>query len=251
MATGQARVTWLTDVVAWLGDGAHWSGADGVPTLLWQHVWLSLLALAVAAAVVVPIGLWLGHLGRGGVLALNIGNVGRAVPTFAILVLLQLAPSPFGTSTLSILTPLVLFAVPPVLTNTYVGVREVDRAAVDAARGMGMSGWQVLRRVELPLAAPLMVQGLRIAGVQVVATATIAALVGGGGLGRLITQGFSRQDQPMLLSGALLVAALALAFEGVFELVQRAVAPASAPRGGAIRRGALRGSAADRGATAG
>lgn len=247
-------MSWLTDVVAWLGDGSNWTGPEGVPTLLWQHVWLSLLSLLVAAVLVVPPGLWLGHIGRGGVLALNVGNIGRAVPTFAILVLLQLAPPPFGTSTLSILTPLVLFAVPPILTNTYVGVREVDPSAVDAARGMGMSGPQVLRRVELPLAAPLMVQGLRLAGVQVVATATIAALVGGGGLGRLITQGFSRQDQPMLLSGAILVALLALVFEGVFALVQRAVAPASTrraavPTGATV--GSLRGAAADGGAMAG
>ncbi len=243
-------MSWLADVVTWLGDGSHWSGPEGVTRLLWQHLWLSLLALLVAAVVVVPVGLWLGHVGRGGVLALNIGNIGRAVPTFAILVLLTLAPYPFGNTTASILTPLVLFAIPPILTNTYVGVREVDRAAVDAARGMGMSGWQVLRRVELPLAAPLMVQGLRLAGVQIVATATIAALVGWGGLGQLITQGFSRQDQPMLLSGAVLVAALALAFEGVFEVAQRAVAPTSA-RQPSVPPAGLRGAAADGGALAG
>jgi osmoprotectant transport system permease protein len=160
--------------------------------------------------------------------ALNIGNVGRAVPTLAVLVLLALAPPPFGNDDLSVVTSLVLFAVPPVLTNTYVGVREVDRAAVDAARGMGMSGWQVLRSVELPLAAPLVVQGLRLAGVQVIATATIAALAGGGGLGRLITEGFNRQDQPQLIAGAVLVAALALVVEGLFELLQRAVRPPAA-----------------------
>jgi osmoprotectant transport system permease protein len=220
-------LSWLGDVVAWLGDGANWVGPTGVPALLWQHVWLSLLSLFVAALLVVPLGLWLGHIGRGGALALNIGNVGRAVPTFAILVLLVLAPAPFGNSTLSLVTALVLFAIPPILTNTYVGVREVDRSVVEAARGMGMSATQVLRGVELPLAAPLVVQGLRLAAVQIVATATIAALVGGGGLGRLITQGYARQDQPMLLSGAVLVAALALIVEGVFEVVQRRVGRAS------------------------
>lgn len=236
-------MSWLGDVVAWLGDGSNWSGPGGALALLWQHVWLSLVSLVVAAAVVLPLGLWLGHVGRGGALALNIGNVGRAVPTFAILVLLVLAPPPFGNSTLSIVTALVLFAVPPILTNTYVGVREVDAAVVEAARGMGMSGRQVLRSVELPLAAPLLVQGLRLAGVQIVATATIAALVGAGGLGRLITQGFSRQDQPMLLAGAVLVAALALVVEGVFELLQRAVAPADG-RTSSARTGAPAGSGA-------
>lgn len=218
-------MTWLTDVITWLGNPDNWTGDDGAGPLLMQHIVISLLSLLVAGVLMVPLGLWLGHVGRGGVLALNIGNIGRAVPTFAILVMLTLAPAPFGNTLLSVVTALVLFAIPPILTNTYTGVREVDRAAVDAARGVGMSGWQVLRRVELPLAAPMVVQGLRLGGVQVVATATLAALVGAGGLGRLITQGFSRQDQAMLLSGAVLVALLALALEGSFELLQRAVAP--------------------------
>jgi osmoprotectant transport system permease protein len=220
-------MTWLADTVAWLSNGANWSGPDGAGSLLAEHLRLSAVSLLIAAVLVVPLGLWLGHVGRGGAVALNIGNVGRAVPTFAVLVLLALAPRPFGLGDLSIVTALVLFAIPPVLTNTYVGVREVDRAAVDAARGMGMSGWQVLRDVELPLAAPLVVQGLRLAGVQVIATATIAALAGGGGLGRLITEGFNRQDQAQLVSGAVLVAALALLVEGLFELLQRAVRPPS------------------------
>lgn len=218
---------WLSDIIGWLGNGDNWTGPNGALALLGQHIALSLAALVVATVLVIPLGLWLGHIGKGGVLALNVGNVGRAVPTFAILVLLTLAPAPFGSTVVTVVTSLVLFAIPPILTNTYIGVREVDRVAVDAARGVGMSGWQVLRRVELPLAAPLIVQGLRLGGVQVVATATIAALVGAGGLGRLITQGFSRQDQAMLLSGAVLVAALALILEGAFEVVQRLVAPPS------------------------
>jgi len=221
-------MSWLNDTLGWLSNGANWAGPDGAAHLLGEHLRLSAISLLVAAVLVVPLGLWLGHVGRGGAVALNIGNVGRAVPTFAVLVLLALAPEPFGLGDLSIVTALVLFAIPPVLTNTYVGVREVDRAAVDAARGMGMSGWQVLRGVELPLAAPLIVQGLRLAGVQVIATATIAALAGGGGLGRLITEGFNRQDQAQLVSGAVLVAALALLVEGLFELLQRSVRPPSA-----------------------
>ncbi|MGL5857014.1 MAG: ABC transporter permease [Angustibacter sp.] len=218
-------MSWLGDALAWLGEGANWRGADGVGALLWQHVWLSAAALLVAVALVVPLGLWLGHIGRGGVVALNVGNIGRAIPTFALLVLLIIAPPPFGQNALSVVVALVFFAVPPILTNAYVGVREVDPAAVDAARGMGMSAWQVLRRVELPLAAPLLVQGVRMAGVQVIATATVAGIAGGGGLGQLITTGFSLQDQPQLISGALLVAVLALTAEGVFGLAQRAVRP--------------------------
>ncbi|MGF1648509.1 MAG: ABC transporter permease, partial [Kineosporiaceae bacterium] len=149
--------------------------------------------------------------------------VGRAAPTFAILVLLALAPDPFGRNQLSTVTALVLFALPVLLTNAYVGVRGVDPDAVDAARGMGLSGWQILTRVELPLAAPLVVGGLRLATTQVIATATIAALVAGGGLGRIITFGFAVQDTAALLAGSILVAGLALTAEGLFGLLHRRV----------------------------
>ena len=158
-------------------------------------------------------------------IAVQISNIGRAVPTFAALVLLALAPAPFGLNLTSTLTALVLFAVPPLLTNTYVGMREVDRGAVDAALGMGMNGWQLLRRVELPLATPLIMTGLRLAAVQVVATATIAALVAGPGLGRIIQNGFGRQDLGQLVAGAILVAALALLVEGLMAVLERVVTP--------------------------
>jgi osmoprotectant transport system permease protein len=147
-----------------------------------------------------------------------------------VLVLLGLAPSPFGLNTLSTLTALVLFALPPVLTNTYVGMREVDQATVEAARGMGMSGWQVLRGVELPLAVPLLMNGVRLAAVQVVATATIAALVAGPGLGNIITQGFGRQDQPQLLAGAICVLLLALLVDGLMALLQTVADPVGRAR---------------------
>jgi osmoprotectant transport system permease protein len=216
---------WLGDVVAWFRDGRHWQGPNGVPQRLLEHVGVSAAALGIACLLAIPLALWLGHVRRGGGLAVNVSNVARAVPTYAVLVLLVLAPDPFGLSTLSILVALVVFAIPPVLTNTYIGVREVDPAAVDAARGMGMSGPQVLAKVELPLAVPLLMDGVRLAAVQVVATATIAALVAGGGLGTLITDGFGRQDQAEVVAGALCVLVLALTVEASMALLQRRVNP--------------------------
>ncbi len=164
----------LGDVVDWFADPEHWSGPGGVPTRVLEHLGLTAAALGIACAVAVPLALWLGHTGRGGVLAVNLANVGRAVPTFAVLVLLAIGPLGFGPA--ATITALVLFAVPPILTNGYVGMREVDRDVVEAARGMGLSGWQLLRKVEVPLAVPLLAAGFRTAAVQVVATATLAAL---------------------------------------------------------------------------
>ena len=227
-------MNWFGGVVEWFADPEHWQGPSGVPQRLLEHVGLSAAAVGIACLIALPVALWLGHVGRGGALAVNVTNIGRAVPTFAVLVLLALAPDPFGISTLSTLTALVLFALPPVLTNTYIGVREVDPAAVDAARGMGMSGPQVLFRVELPLAVPLLLAGVRLAAVQVVATATIAALVVGTGLGAIITEGFGRQDQATLLAGAICVLVLALSVEGLMALLQSRLDPvARARRGGA------------------
>ena len=222
---------WFGDVVAWFRDGSHWRGPDGVLQRLVEHVGVSAAALGIACLLSIPLALWLGHVRRGGGLAVNVSNVGRAVPTYAVLVLLVLAPEPFGLSTLSILVALVVFAIPPILTNTYLGVREVDPAAVDAARGMGMSGPQVLAKVELPLAVPLLMDGVRLAAVQVVATATIAALVAGGGLGQLITDGFGRQDQAEVVAGAICVLVLALTVEGSMALLQRRVNPLRSARG--------------------
>ncbi|MEU8133180.1 ABC transporter permease [Streptodolium elevatio] len=206
----------------WLTDGANWSGSDGVWQRLLEHVLLTVGCLAVAAAIALPVALWLGHIGKGGALAVNISNIGRAVPTFAVLALLGLSPLGMGTTTTVV--ALVLFAIPPILTNAYVGMRGVDREVVEASKGMGMSGTQTLWRVELPLALPLVVTGLRTSAVQVVATATLAALVAGGGLGRIVTAGFQLQDQGQVVAGAFLVAVLALVVEGVFALAQKAVA---------------------------
>ncbi|MFJ4713259.1 ABC transporter permease [Streptomyces sp. NPDC088785] len=208
----------------WLSTSANWQGEKGVWHRLSEHLYFSGVALAVACLIALPLALWLGHVGRGGALAVNVSNVGRAVPTLAVLVLLTLTP--LGRhGDLPTLIALVLFAIPPLLTNAYVGMREVDRAVVEAARGMGMSGGQVFARVELPLAYPLVMTGLRSAGVQVIATATLAAMAGEGGLGRIITAGFSLQNTPQVVAGAVLVAALALVVEGVFVVAGRFLDP--------------------------
>ncbi|MEU2060552.1 ABC transporter permease subunit [Streptomyces sp. NPDC013455] len=214
----------LTAAWDWLADPAHWSGEDGVRHRLLQHLALTVVCLLVSCLIALPVALVLGHLGKGGALAVNISNVGRAVPTFAVLVLLLLTPvGTWGEG--PTVVALVLFAVPPLLTNAYVGMREVDRGVVQAARGMGMTGRQLLFRVELPLSLPLLLNGVRIAAVQLVATATIAALAGGGGLGRIITAGFNLASTPQVVAGALLVAVLALLVEGLFEAAER-LAPA-------------------------
>ncbi|MET7298984.1 ABC transporter permease [Embleya sp. NPDC005575] len=218
----------LGDAWDWLADGANWSGESGVWNRLTEHIVLTVVCVLIAVAIALPIALWLGHLGKGGAAAINISNIGRAIPTFAVLVLLGL--SPIGMGDTATIIALVLFAIPPVLTNAYVGMRGVDRDVVEASRGMGMTGGQMLFRVELPLALPLIMTGIRTCAVQVVATATLAALVAGGGLGRIVTAGFDLQDNGQVVAGAILVAALALVVEGLFALVQRFTA--RKPRGG-------------------
>lgn len=208
----------------WLTTSANWSGDNGVWNRLAEHLFLTVVCLALSCAIALPVALVLGHLGKGGALAVNLSNIGRAVPTFAVLVLLLL--SPIGTyGDWPTIIALVLFAVPPLLTNAYVGMRGVDADVVRAARGMGMTGRQMLLGVELPLALPLILTGVRIAAVQLVATATVAALAGGGGLGRIITAGFNLASTPQVVAGAVLVALFALVVEGVFEGAQR-LAPA-------------------------
>ncbi|MFJ6569669.1 ABC transporter permease [Streptomyces sp. NPDC091292] len=215
-------MTTLTDSWHWLTDPAHWAGDNGIWHRLLQHLVLTVVCLVISCLIALPVALVLGHLGKGGALAVNISNIGRAVPTFAVLVLLLLTPlGQFGEG--PTVVALVLFAVPPLLTNAYVGMREVDRDVVGAARGMGMTGGQMLWRVELPLAMPLVLNGVRIAAVQLVATATIAALAGGGGLGRIITAGFNLASTPQVVAGAFLVAVFALLVEAVFEITERVV----------------------------
>lgn len=224
----------LLDALRWLADSDNWTGSLGIVPLTAEHVLLTAVSVAIACAIAIPIALWLGHIGRGGTLAINLGNIGRAVPTFAVLVLLFLTP--LGLSIWTTIIALVLFAIPPILTNTYTGMREVDRDAVESARGMGMTAMQLLRKVELPLAVPLLMNGIRLAGVQVVATATIAAFVAGPGLGRIITNGFGRQDEAQMVAGAILVAVVAVAVEVLMEVLQRRVDPLRRARRPAVEQ---------------
>ncbi|MDX6308053.1 MAG: osmoprotectant transport system permease protein [Nocardioidaceae bacterium] len=221
----------IGDAFSYIFTSSNWSGSVGMLVELEQQLLLTVTALALAMLVGLPIALVLGHLGRGGFLAINVSNIGRAVPTFAVLILLSVGPlgtgvlGPYGRAGLATLVSLTLFALPPIITNSYVGMREVDRNTVEAATGMGMKGSQLFASVELPLAMPLVLTGLRLALVQVWATATIAALVAGPGLGNVITAGFQNSDYGKGLAGAIVVAAVALVLEGTAALVERFANP--------------------------
>lgn len=221
----------MSGVIAWFRDSEHWHGDYGVPVLLGQHVLLTATSVLIASAIGFPLALWLGHRHRGGVLAINLTNIGRAVPIVALLALFSLSVfgsgylGPYGRSGLATLVTLALFALPPIVTSTYTAMVEVDPDVVEAARGMGMGEVLVLRRVELPLAAALIVSGLRLAFVQVWATATIAALVAGPGLGNIITRGYANNQTAEVVSGSLIVATFALLMEVGFLGLQRAVDP--------------------------
>lgn len=224
-------MTIIGGAFAYLFDGANWSGSQGIGAFAVQQLLLTLVALAVAMIVGLPLALWAGHTGKGGFLAINLSNVGRAVPVFAVLLVLALGPigskefGPFGRAGLATMIALVLFALPPLITNAYVGVREVDRDIIEASRGMGMSGAGMFRQIELPLAMPVIAAGVRLALVQVWATATIAALVAGPGLGRIITRGFANERTSEVVAGAILVALGALLLEGLAVLLERRLDP--------------------------
>ena len=232
-------MSFLADVWDWLTDGSNWSGDDGIPRLVAQHLQVSTAAMLVAVLVAVPIGLVLGHLRRGGAIAINISNIGRAIPSFGILIIVALVWSPlyrppgFGwVGSWPAFVALTALAIPPMMTNTYVGMAEVDAEVREAARGMGMSGRQVLTRVEAPMALPLIMAGVRISAVGVIATATLASVVGFGGLGEPIWVGFKVGDYPRMVAGVLLVATLALVVEFTLALAQRAMVSQGLRRGG-------------------
>ncbi|HJV09061.1 MAG TPA: ABC transporter permease [Acidimicrobiales bacterium] len=216
----------VADVVEWFTTAEHWRGDFGVPHRLTEHALMSLAAVAAALVIGLPVGIWLGHRGKGGALAINVSNVGRAIPSLAILALVQQAIGLSGWPGFGArpaFVALLALAVPPLVTNAYVGMRGVDRDVVEAARGMGMTGGELLWRVELPIALPLVMAGVRTAAVQVVATATLAAVTAWGGLGRFIVDGFGQQDNAQIVAGALLVGLMALITELGLGLLQRAV----------------------------
>ncbi|SNC65546.1 osmoprotectant transport system permease protein [Kytococcus aerolatus] len=215
------------EIVAWLTDPASWQGEDGIWMQVLRHLAYSFAALALACLVAVPLGLWIGHTGKGSVVVVNLAGALRALPSLGLLLLgwVLLAPHLPGDAAFVVpsLIVLAVLAIPPVLSGVYSGIAEVDPAARDAAKGMGMTGMQVLRRVEIPVALPLILSGVRSGLLQIIATATIAAYVSLGGLGRYLIDGLAARDYTQMAGGALLVAGLALLMELVFTLVQKLV----------------------------
>jgi osmoprotectant transport system permease protein len=221
---GETRVSTLSDVVSWLGDNANWEGPRGIPSRLAEHLRYTIAAVVAAVAIAAPVAAWLGHKRRFGTLAINVANIGQTLPSFAILVLavqvIGFREIPFAGS-LALFIAMTLLAIPPIFVNTYTGVAQVDDALRDAARGAGMTERQQLFRIELPVALPVVLTGVRIALVQVIATATLGAYVAMGGLGRFIIDGYAVRDYAEVFGGAVLVAGLALVADQSVALVQR------------------------------
>jgi osmoprotectant transport system permease protein len=205
----------LLDIAYW-----SWGNLDSFPHRILEHLQYSAIALLIAFVIAFPIGLIIGHTGRGSLVAINIGNAGRALPTLGVLMLVL---AMVGTSLVPVTAALVILAIPPILTTTFAGIRAVSGTTVDAARGVGMREWEILTRVEVPIALPIIFGGLRNAVLQVISTATIAAYVGLGGLGRYLFDGLALQDYPRVVAGSVLVALLAVAADLALALVQRLV----------------------------
>ncbi|HEX3489100.1 MAG TPA: ABC transporter permease [Streptosporangiaceae bacterium] len=207
----------------WIKSPANWHGSDGIPLRVVQHLGYTGLSLLVAALIALPLGVVIGHYGRGGFLVVNLANAWRAIPTLGLLILMVIL---IGFSIFAWLIPLVVLAIPAILVNAYEGVAGVDPDLKDAARGMGMTDWQVLWKVEIPVALPLIMLGLRTGAIFVVATATIAAEIGLGGLGRYIIDGLATNNYGEVAGGALLVVIMALLVQVVFVGLRFLVVPA-------------------------
>ncbi|HXZ66692.1 MAG TPA: ABC transporter permease [Streptosporangiaceae bacterium] len=215
-------MSFLTFAWDWLKSPQQWQGSDGIPIRILQHLYYSGLSLLIAALIAVPVGLLIGHHRRGGFVTVNVANIWRAIPTLGLLILVVVL---LGLGVLAWLIPLVVLAIPPILVNTYEGVVGVDPELKDAARGMGMTGWQLLWKVEVPCAIPLIMLGLRTAAIFVVATATIAAEIGVGGLGRYIIDGLASNDYGEVAGGAAVIVVLALLIQALFTGLRRFVVP--------------------------
>jgi osmoprotectant transport system permease protein len=220
-------IEFFQEVVAWFTDPAHWTGVNGIPNRTWEHVQITVTATAIAALIAIPLAVILGHRRRGGTVAVGIVNLFRAVPSFGIVVLalpITIALG-LGIGFWPTFLALLFLAIPPMFANTYTGIAGVDNDLVEAARGMGMTDTQSVLGLEVPTASPVILAAVRIAAVQVVATATLGAVVGWGGLGRYIIDGFAIQDNVEIFAGALLVAGLALVTQVSMMAVERAVVP--------------------------
>ncbi len=213
----------LLDALAWLFSPDR-LGPGGIPERLGQHLWYTLIAFAVACAIAVPIGYLIGHTGRGREAAVAIAGAARALPSFGLILLLVLLIGVLQIGA-AVTAALVILAIPSILAGAYAGLEAIDRRTIDAARAVGMTEWQVLTRVEIPLGLPLLISGMRNGILQIVATATLAGYVGLGGLGLPIIQGIALRNYPQTLGGALLVVVLALLLDAVFALLERVAVP--------------------------
>jgi osmoprotectant transport system permease protein len=217
----------IASVADWFATSAHWTGSTGIPELFWRQIILSLAVVAGALIIGGGVGLVLGHSGRGGLVAVNAANAARAIPSLALLTLFAIVPSislKWGGFLAAFLALLIL-AIPPILTNTYVGMREVDADVRDAAKAVGLTGGEILWRVELPLATPVLMAGVRTAAIEVVATSTLAAYVSYTDLGTPIISGLNTNNTVEAFAGAILVAVLAAIVALGLGLVQRALTP--------------------------
>lgn len=215
----------ISETVDFLSDGANWTGEDGIPHRLVQHLGYTTLTVVIAAAIAIPLGLWIGHTGRFRGVAVALTGSLRALPTLGVLTWFVLIS---GIGLTAPIIALVLLAIPPLLAGAYAGLESVDRKTIDAARGIGMNEWQILVKVEVPLAMSLIIGGIRSATLQVVATATIAAYIGLGGLGRYLIDGIALSNYPEMLAGSVLVIGLALSLDAAFALVQKFLAGSQA-----------------------
>lgn len=214
--------------ILWVLDPSHYGGADGIDTRVAQHLFISIGVVAVASIIAIPLGYLIGHTGRGRSLAIGASGAIRALPTLGLLIIIALG---VNVGPLAPFIALVVLAIPSILAGAYAGFEAVDRRAIDAARAVGMTELQIVGQVEMPLGLPLLIGGLRAASLQVIATATLAAYVGGGGLGHFIFAGVKTNDYPQMLAGSILVIVLAIISELLFSIVQRLVVPAGVTAG--------------------
>lgn len=228
MEAGGAAVNLFAQAFAYILDAANWVGPDGIGARVLEHIGLTFVVVLIAALLAIPAGWAIGHTGRGRVLVVALSGGVRALPTLGLLILLALW---LGVNVRAPIIALVVLAVPSILAGAYAGIDAVDRVTIDAARAVGMTGWQVLTRVEVPLGLPLLIGGVRSAVLQVIATATLADYVGGGGLGSFVFLGLQTSDYVIVLVGSILVVVLALAFEGIFSILERVGVPAGVRAG--------------------